>query len=222
MKVFQHENCTKDIAAKVSLGMNRFTFLLFLQSYPSKDYKFSGPTAKTSMKKLYRWHDFVKLLNVRDFFHVKTQFTPMPVFNQSADGLLCSRKVSNIQFKSSNSNPLEVMWPRTTFWSSKLVQHCNKKFWTNACRSNLKNILLRVRILLNFLDLLCRSYPFPSHWWKKLDARVQKSTTGLKTEGKHKISADDASPSEANTLLLLVSAHIYNHHCILLKGLSEL
>lgn len=114
MKVVQHGNCTKDIPAKAFLGMNRFTFLLFFQSYPSKDYKFQGPTAKTSIKKLYRWHDFVKLLNTQDFFHVKIQFTPMLVF-QSIDGFLCNRKVSNIQFKSSNSNLLEVIWPRTTF-----------------------------------------------------------------------------------------------------------
>lgn len=127
MKVLQHENCTKDIPVKASSGMIRFIFLLFLQSYRSKDYKFSGPTAKTSIKKLYRWHDSVKLLNVWNFFHVKTQFTPMTVFNQSTDGSLCSRKVSNIQFKSSNSNPLEAIRPRKTFWISKLTQHCNKK-----------------------------------------------------------------------------------------------
>lgn len=128
MKVLQHENCTKDIPAEVSSGTIRFIFLLFLQSYPSKDYKFSGPTAKTFIQKVYRWHGFVKLLKVWDFIRVKTQFTPMTVFDQSTNGSLCSRNVSNIKFKSSDSNPLEALWPRTTFWSSKLVQHCNKKF----------------------------------------------------------------------------------------------
>lgn len=64
IKVFQHKNCTKDIPAKVSLDMNRFISLLLLQFYPSKDYKFSGPIAKISIKKLCRQHDFIKLLNV--------------------------------------------------------------------------------------------------------------------------------------------------------------